>query len=603
MKDYTLRISSEPNPRLDTERRIIDMEYVYHYALDGQNYGSQIVDDDTRRIISQQVFDIAENLTGSHNASGTLDKIETLGRAVFNYFIPNQLKEWLSRSDGANLTLDTTEYNVPWELMHDGSSYLSQSMSFGRIVPGVTNDNLRKAKKSIHACLLGDPSSNLPGAKEEVDLIESDLSSRFEEITDTFNIETQVTKLTGGEVTKEKVLLNILLGLSGDVDILHFAGHGKFDSERLDSASLVLSNGLLKVFEVANMKISPLVFANACRTCAISREESPVAYGLLKGLAPAFMKSGASAYIGTLWPVSDGPAKRVAQIFYEEVISGKNFGRALAKAKNVAHEEYPSSATPISYVLYGDPRTRIGLFEPSLADGPYVNESGFEQIYELEKRYPKLELLLVNELPWVLWRRQDFKSWVEKILRADSDRERMVAKLYEYYDYFRKLILTGQKRFIGIVNLNTLRKYLKSLSNVDKEALCNEYSQLASSGMFLIMFIEPTDEELEEIELVSKSDDVYENLEESAYVLNRQTRHERHPLIYSILVEYNPHFIREFADKFYGYLEDSIRTYSDVFDLELSFFKNPKLLDYNKLNELSMRILEKELSRIVPEAD
>ena len=70
----------------------------------------------------------------------------------------------------------------------------------------------------------------------------------------------------------------------------------------------------------------------------------------------ALMKQGAKACVATFWPIVDKSAAEFATIFYQQLINGESFGRALCYAKKeLAKSSDPNDITWMSFVLYGNP--------------------------------------------------------------------------------------------------------------------------------------------------------------------------------------------------------------------------------------------------------
>ena len=135
--------------------------------------------------------------------------------------------------------------------------------------------------------------------------------------------------------------------------MLHFAGHHTFTDE---TGSLIsLDGGPLRPSDLSYARqrraygaTRPLVFLNGCRTAA----EIP-GFTQMTGWASEFMGAGASAFIGSLWPVRSAAAQVFAAEFYRALVgSGETPGETLGAAslrarKAIAADEYYSSGFPI----------------------------------------------------------------------------------------------------------------------------------------------------------------------------------------------------------------------------------------------------------------
>jgi CHAT domain-containing protein len=99
----------------------------------------------------------------------------------------------------------------------------------------------------------------------------------------------------------------------------------------------------------------PLVFLNACHS-------GQVALGLtgLGGWADKFFREArASAFVGTLWEVSDDLAAEFAHTFYTLLADGKPLGEALRAARLHIRDKEQANPTWLAYALYGDPNGKV----------------------------------------------------------------------------------------------------------------------------------------------------------------------------------------------------------------------------------------------------
>ena len=78
-----------------------------------------------------------------------------------------------------------------------------------------------------------------------------------------------------------------------------------------------------------------------------------------QGLASAFVYAGASACVGTLWPVFDDTAYTLATSFYELLFSRRRVGDALCGARTTTRRKHKDGTTWAAYALYGDPAAQL----------------------------------------------------------------------------------------------------------------------------------------------------------------------------------------------------------------------------------------------------
>ncbi len=148
--------------------------------------------------------------------------------------------------------------------------------------------------------------------------------------------------------------------------IVHFAGHGSVKKGFNDiyEYSLYLDNQELdldtwKGIIAARSDTHPLYFINSC----IVGQSHRIA-NMVDGWAPAMLESGASGYIGALWPVGDRGASRFSIQFYQYINEdlkhhSANVAEAIKKTRKLFYET--GDPTFLSYIFYGDPNFNITM--------------------------------------------------------------------------------------------------------------------------------------------------------------------------------------------------------------------------------------------------
>jgi CHAT domain-containing protein len=137
-------------------------------------------------------------------------------------------------------------------------------------------------------------------------------------------------------------------------DLIHFAGHAKFDESDPLASGLVLSDGVLsarELFELGGASLR-LVTLSGCVTGYNAVHPGDE----LIGLTRAFLYAGASSLLVTLWKIKDRAASRMMQAFYRRWISdGETKVDALRGAQREFLSEYPGDPTRWApYFLVGD---------------------------------------------------------------------------------------------------------------------------------------------------------------------------------------------------------------------------------------------------------
>jgi hypothetical protein len=144
--------------------------------------------------------------------------------------------------------------------------------------------------------------------------------------------------------------------------IVHFAGHGSVIERRgVPQFAILLQDSEMdpatwRALGASATATHPLFFFNACDVGESQRFMNDV-----DGWAPALLESGASGYIGALWPVSDEIAELFASTFYggvgEVLEANKNLsvaGLLMMTRRDVFRKTH--DATALAYVFYGDPK-------------------------------------------------------------------------------------------------------------------------------------------------------------------------------------------------------------------------------------------------------
>jgi hypothetical protein len=148
--------------------------------------------------------------------------------------------------------------------------------------------------------------------------------------------------------------------------IVHFAGHGyarpatgggMFDYG-LQFEDAAVSPTVWRGHERPSTRNHPLFVLNACDT-----GEAQNVAGFIDGWASVLLETGASGFIGGLWPLGDQGAAEFAKEFYQGLQKNLSEGKAAPVAdllrKIRADFTKTSDPTFLAYVFYGDARLEI----------------------------------------------------------------------------------------------------------------------------------------------------------------------------------------------------------------------------------------------------
>jgi CHAT domain-containing protein len=159
----------------------------------------------------------------------------------------------------------------------------------------------------------------------------------------------------GGTLTHRAAVSDLIdQGLSG---LLHFACHNAFTSA---GSHVTMADGPFDPIDLAYATQSgalrtahPMVFFNACRSAGQIDW-----FSTSLGWAPQFLRAGAGAFVGTLWPVRSDSALTFANTFYSHLVTGRqSLGQASLNARRAIRDE-SGDPTWLAYAVYGSPAAR-----------------------------------------------------------------------------------------------------------------------------------------------------------------------------------------------------------------------------------------------------
>ncbi|MBV6511619.1 MAG: hypothetical protein FMNOHCHN_01101 [Ignavibacteriaceae bacterium] len=179
-----------------------------------------------------------------------------------------------------------------------------------------------------NALIIGNPVypsptwAKLPGAEEEAKTISDEFAEK--------------TLLVQQEATETFVKENI-----SKFNVVHFATHGEFDANALESKVLFTAtqqdDGYLTAHEIFDLDLNAsLVVLSACQSGQVGgyvRDRESAGDDLV-GLTRSFLFAGAPRIIATLWFVDDKSTSSVMKKFYENLLrSGQPVHEALRQAQ------------------------------------------------------------------------------------------------------------------------------------------------------------------------------------------------------------------------------------------------------------------------------
>jgi hypothetical protein len=294
--------------------------------------------------------------------------LEKFGLLLHKYIFPEDFERMIDDGRALTLVVDKDTAALPWEMACFGPkhrrTYFGTDLRLTRqfrtmlsAAPGIAPP----INKSLRILVIADPASDsdlrLEGAAREGQQVVEILKAYQAKMADTLDIEI-VARIGPKECNPVEILALIV---DETFDVVHYSGHGTFDSKKPNNSGWVFSHKLtLSAREIFRARQVPrVVFANACFSAVTNPQGEPSTEQTtrkLAGLAEAFFERGVQNYIGTGWPVDDAAAVQFAGVFYESAMNGKLLGEALADARRSI---FNAGSTWGAYQHYGQSNARL----------------------------------------------------------------------------------------------------------------------------------------------------------------------------------------------------------------------------------------------------
>lgn len=274
-----------------------------------------------------------------NNQHSRRENIEALGQQLYDLLLGPRIKETLrtTRADHLLLQLPETLLHIPWELLHDGDTFISLRFAMGRMVVLNQAPVPPRAPQRPHRMLvLCDPRDNLPHAAKEGQRLREALRGDKQRIR---------LELQGGPFDRQVVLAGFR-----SHGLIHYAGHA-VGSGITSPPGWLLEGPSLAPEDILTMlggRVRPeLIFANACYSAVAEQAGS---------LPSTFLRVGVQHYIGAVSELPDLTSAGVAAHFYAGLLAGKSVGQALRDARlPLAQSAQQPLLAWAGYVLYGSP--------------------------------------------------------------------------------------------------------------------------------------------------------------------------------------------------------------------------------------------------------
>lgn len=281
-------------------------------------------------------------------------------KAIFELLIPTDFKENIRRNSPILWVLDKFTASFPWELLQTGSAAEKPlCVTAGMIRQLATSDyKASNPVKTNNALVIGDPDLNgftkagqLPGAEKEALTVTDRLRSAKE-----LTVEGPLIKAGSDEI------LTALF--KQDYKILHIAGHGFFDGKNPAASGVLIGKMkdsdepmFLTPHHINQLPSTPeFVFINCCflgRINPYAEEYAANRFKLAANIGTQLIENGVKAVIVAGWEVDDSAALAFAEVFYEKMLAGYNFGEAVLSARQHVYNKFSYSNTWGAFQCYG----------------------------------------------------------------------------------------------------------------------------------------------------------------------------------------------------------------------------------------------------------
>lgn len=292
-------------------------------------------------------------------ASPSLAKnIQKFGAQLTTTLVHNDVASILKTMKGRPLIIvnDLLASRYPWEAMRlDGWApaleggivrrYLAENLSVAKWLEA------RQEAAVLKMLLVVNPTKDLDGAKQEGARIKVTFGS---------HPGVQITERFEDQATRAALLKDFS---SGQFDVIHYAGHAFFDPANPSrSGILCAGHQVLSGADIAGVgRLPNLIVFNACESGRLRTAQVKGGTKLLNlgqqiqrsvGMAEAFLRGGAANYLGTYWPVGDDSAFKFAEVFFENVLNGKDLGESILAGRRAIAD---FSVDWADYIFYGSP--------------------------------------------------------------------------------------------------------------------------------------------------------------------------------------------------------------------------------------------------------
>ena len=350
-------------PRVALPRRQEPLEFVVAMHVEGtpvtwQRQATLGRDDEQRMleaVAGLRRWSGGVGLTRRQAGAAVMD----LGRTLRDAFLGTKGRRLLTDIDRTALLLlvDETVLHLPWEMMFDTDNAPLVLAPFGRVVTTrvapPSGRDLSTEDPTVRILAVENPTDDLAASERVMEIIHGLRPANPD-------LDIEVTTLARRHATRRRFAQTVR---AQDFDIVHFAGHGRFDADRPSDSAVLLADGPLSDEQVLKLrwKQPPFVVWNSsCESARVAPGTRIVSNARRSnGLASAFLSRGVEAYLGHYFFVEDTAAAQFSEAFYTTLLRDRNVGRAVQEARRHAIDRFAADGdlTGLGAVFFGDAGT------------------------------------------------------------------------------------------------------------------------------------------------------------------------------------------------------------------------------------------------------
>jgi CHAT domain-containing protein len=289
---------------------------------------------------------------------------------IYEPIVPESVQRVFKTSEPAHvgdpppllrIHIDPTLDWIPWEVAHDGETYLGLRFRIARlpiVPPGREQQPAQDPWPVQHIYnFLGEfvlDDALLPGWQQTFPL------GAAANVTE---------KRFPDQPTNRFPRVGDVEQAAADASIVHFTCHGGIRDAGTEGGSFWTLNHKQPaspqfkihapiVRALKNQLKQPLIFGNACG----SSGQAAGAGGLVNSFGALFIQAGASGFVGTVAPIAKTRALEFAARFYQNLlVNGDSISTALWRSKDALSKATPGDPSPLFYCQYGSPGSRYAL--------------------------------------------------------------------------------------------------------------------------------------------------------------------------------------------------------------------------------------------------